>query len=108
VVEYRKLYGGSEPEGEVRAETTFDIRLQIDLAAKGLKSMKIRDNLFTDFLETKTPDLKSFIHVRYKRYRNRIVFLLRLSKKLHYSNYFAENSGKLKLIWKRSTRDNFY
>jgi len=36
VVEYRKLNGGTESEGEVRAGTTFDIRVQIDLAAKGL------------------------------------------------------------------------
>jgi len=26
MVEYRKLYGGIEPEDEVRAGTTFDIR----------------------------------------------------------------------------------
>jgi len=30
-----KVIWGTEPEGEVRAETTFDIRLHIDLAAKG-------------------------------------------------------------------------
>ena len=61
--------------------------------------MKIRDNLFHDYLNTTSDDLKSFIQKRYKFYRNRIVSLIRLSKKLHYSRYFSENSNNLKKIW---------
>ena len=43
-----------------------------------LTSIKIRDNLFKDFLETSSPELKLFLQSRYKQYRNRIVSLLSL------------------------------
>ena len=64
-----------------------------------LTSMKIRDDLFCDYLNTDLPDLKAFLRGRYKFYRNRIVSLCRLSKKLHYSKFFLHNSGNLRKLW---------
>ena len=82
-------------------------RRQTDLLSKPwltkgiIKSMAVRDSLFRDFLNTPSSsnDLKSFLKGRYKFYRNRIVSLQRLSKKLHYSNYFLQNSSNLRKLW---------
>lgn len=64
-----------------------------------LSSMKVRDNLFREYLSATCVDIRSFLCLRYKFYRNRIVYLLRLSKKLHYSRYFQSNSVNLRKIW---------
>ena len=65
-----------------------------------LTSMKIRDNLFREYLESSSPNIKIFLHSRYKQYRNRIVSLLRTSKKLYYRQYFNNNLNNLSNIWK--------
>ena len=64
-----------------------------------LTSVRVRDKLFKDYLNTSDLDLKSYLHQSYKLYRNRIVSLLRLSKKIHYSNYFILNTANMKKIW---------
>jgi hypothetical protein len=63
-----------------------------------LTSMKIRDNFFKDFHKTTEPDLKIYLQSRYKFYRNRIVSLLRLSKKIHFNNFFRSNSNNIKKV----------
>ena len=63
-----------------------------------LTSIKIRDNLFREYLSVSSTNIKAFLHTRYKFYRNRIVFLIRLSKKLHYTHYFHSNSNNLRKI----------
>jgi len=66
---------------------------------KGIRiSMDIRDKLNNDYLRVpdSSPDLKKFLRGRYKFYRNRIVSLIRASKKLYYSRYFFQNSGNLR------------
>ena len=64
-----------------------------------LTSMKIRDSVLCDMNDTGDPKLKQFLFSRYKFYRNRIVTLLRLSKKLHYRNYFVANSNNVRKVW---------
>ena len=64
-----------------------------------LTSMRVRDSLFREYLSASSPDIKSFLRSSYTFYRNRIVSLLRLSKKLHYSRYFQSNSGNLRKLW---------
>ena len=69
---------------------------------KGIRvSMNIRDSLKDDYLKVpnSSPDLKNFLRDRYKFYRNRIVSLIRASKKLYYSRYFFQNSGNLRKLW---------
>ena len=64
-----------------------------------LTSMKIQDNYFSDFKECSSPGLKHYLHSKYKAYRNRIVSLLRISKKLYYRDFFFSNSRNLKKTW---------
>ena len=69
---------------------------------KGIRvSMSIRDSLNEDYLKVpdSAKDLKTFLRGRYKFYRNRIVSLIRASKKLHYSRYFRQSFGNLRKLW---------
>ena len=42
---------------------------------------------------------KSLKHESFKKYRNQIVNLLRLSKQTHYKKYFEENKNNCRAIW---------
>ena len=42
---------------------------------------------------------KVTLHENYKYYRNKIVTLIRLSKKNYYQNYFKENLNNIKKTW---------
>ena len=53
-----------------------------------LCSMKIRDNLHKKYLSAKTPLFKSFYLERFKKYRNTITSICRVSKNMYYRNYF--------------------
>lgn len=64
-----------------------------------LKSMSIRDKLLKKFIKAKNQDSKTLLHSKYKSYRNRITDLLRVSKKLHYQNFFNLNSKNPKRTW---------
>ena len=59
-----------------------------------LTSMKIRDKFFKDFHKSTEPELKVYLHGKYKFYRNRIVSLRRLSKKLYFNDFLISNSKK--------------
>ena len=63
-------------------------------------SMKIRDNLHKKYLSARDPLLKSFYLERFKKYRNTITSLCRVSKSLYYRNYFLENQGNIAKVWK--------
>ena len=52
-----------------------------------IKSMSRRDNFLKKYINCKCPELKSNYHLKYKRYRNSITNLLRLSKKVYYKNF---------------------
>jgi len=60
------------------------------------KSIKHKDILYRQFIRTKS----SHSHFKYKIYRNKLVGLLRLSKKLYYRNYFIANQSNVKNVWK--------
>ena len=64
-----------------------------------LASISVRDSILSDLNNTSDPDLKTFLHGRYKFYRNKIVSLIRLSKRNHYSDYFRTNNTNLRKIW---------
>ena len=42
---------------------------------------------------------KNELHAQYKLLRNRIVSLIKISKKDHYNKYFAENSKDIRKTW---------
>ena len=60
------------------------------------KSIKHKDILYRQFIRTKS----SHSHSKYKIYRNKLVGLLRLSKKLYCRNYFIANQSNVKNVWK--------
>ena len=64
-----------------------------------LKSIHERDLLYKKFTMEKDPLLKSSIRSSYNSYRNRIVTLLRISKKQYYSHYFEEHNTNIKKTW---------
>ena len=64
-----------------------------------IKSMSIRDKLYSTYIHCKNPAKKLSFHNRYKLYRNSIVNLCRNSKKFYYRNFFVNNLNNSKKTW---------
>ena len=62
------------------------------------KSIKVRDKLFNKYINSKNHN-KELIHNEYKRYRNLIVSLTRLSEKKYYQSYFKDNYNNIRKTW---------
>ena len=60
------------------------------------KAVGHKDILYRQFIRTKS----SHSHFKYKIYRNKLVGLLRLTKKLYYRNYFIANQSNVQNVWK--------
>ena len=65
-----------------------------------LSSIKRRDKLLRKFIGEKELNSKENVHNEYKRLRNNIVALIRISKKNYYTNYFTEHANNIKNTWK--------
>ena len=65
-------------------------------------SIKRRDTLLKKFIACPEGDRKNILHTQYKILRNKIVALIRLSKKNHYQDYFTKNSADIKKTGKVS------
>ena len=66
----------------------------------GIKSsMKVRDKLYKQMIKTKCVNLKKQKETEFKKYRNKIVDLLKISKHSYYQRYFEENKKNFKAIW---------
>ena len=63
-----------------------------------IKAIKTRDQLFKKYINCKNEN-KDLIHNEYKRHRNRIVDLIRTSKKEYYQSYFSDNLNNMKKTW---------
>merc|ERR1711881_831641 len=61
--------------------------------------MAKRDTIYKDFVKETDPNKKTRLDSLYKYYRNRIVTLLRQSKKKYYSDYFEEHKQNMKKTW---------
>ena len=65
-----------------------------------LKSMKMRDFLYKELTKMKNNILdKIIISIRYKKYRNMIVTLLRRSRENYFQSYFEKNKNDVKKTW---------
>ena len=64
-----------------------------------LKSMNHRDYLYKKFTLENDPSIKLTLKNSYNVYRNRIIALLRVSKKQYFSNYFEEHNTNIKKTW---------
>ena len=58
--------------------------------------MKDRDQIHKQFLKEHDPVLKSSYHTLYKEKTNRIVSLIRISKKQHFAQFFEEHHSNVK------------
>jgi hypothetical protein len=61
-----------------------------------IKAISERDVLLKLHIKCKSPFQKSLLHSQYKRYRNSLVSLCKLSKSKYYVNYILSNLGNMK------------
>ena len=64
-----------------------------------LNSMKIRDRIYKEYASEKDETKKRELFTLFKEYRNKIVALLRISKKKHFADYFKEHNSNIKKTW---------
>ena len=64
-----------------------------------LKSIKNRDNIFSNFRREHDVLLKTNLYNDYKRMRNKIKNLIRKSKSDYYNSFFEENKTNIKKTW---------
>ena len=70
------------------------------LVTRGIKtSIKIRDKFYKQMIKTKSKQQKLSKHNSYKKYRNKITELLRISRQTYYQKYFEKNKKNSKRIW---------
>ena len=74
--------------------------LQKPWITNGIKtSIKVRDKLYKQMIKQKDAILKNQKQMLYKRYRNKIVDLLKITKEAYYKNYFQENRKNSRALW---------
>ena len=61
--------------------------------------MKIRDKFYKQILKTKSKQQESSKHNSYKKYKNKITELLKISRQTYYQKYFEKNKKSSKRIW---------
>ena len=67
---------------------------------RGIKtSIKKRDKLYKQMIKAKNKQHKLIKHESYKKYRNKIIELIRQSKQTYYQRYFEQNKKDSKTIW---------
>ena len=67
---------------------------------KGIKqSIKVRDRLYKDMIRTKNIQLHQIKEKSFKKYRNKIVDLIKLTENSTTRNFFEENKRNSKAIW---------
>ena len=60
------------------------------------KSIYVKNNLYKQFIKTRS----TYIHTKFKLYRNKLNHLLKISKKEYFYSYFFHNIHDSKKIWK--------
>ena len=64
-----------------------------------IKSIKVRDKLFKEFIRSKIPQERECKYSAFKKYRNKIIGLLKISRQSYYKNYFKENKKNSRTLW---------
>ena len=64
-----------------------------------LVSIKNKDKIYNKFCQEKDPERKRSLHETFKKYRNIITNLTRISKEKHYKKYFQKNKNNLCKTW---------
>ena len=67
---------------------------------KGIKtSISIRDKLYKEMIKEKNVLTKVLKNESFKRYRNQIIYLLKVSRQAHYNKFFEENKNNCSATW---------
>ena len=67
---------------------------------KGIKqSIKVRDRFYKDMIRTRNMQLRQIKEKSFKKYRNKIVDLIKINRKSQYHKFFVENKRNSKAIW---------
>ena len=61
--------------------------------------MKIRDKLYKQFIKPKNYLTREIKQASLKKYRNKIIDLLRISRQSQYRKYFSDNKRNAKGLW---------
>jgi hypothetical protein len=64
-----------------------------------ITSIRERNRLLKLFIRCKDLSQKTVLHNQYKKYRNSIVLMCKVSKKNYYKSFFQNNTNNLKKIW---------
>ena len=64
------------------------------------KSISVKNKLLKKFINKKDPQIKAECHEKYKKYRNLLSTLLKKSKQIYYTKYFASNWNNIRNTWK--------
>ena len=60
----------------------------------------IKNSLFAKFIKSNDINQTNEMHIKYKRYRNLILTLLKRSKRSYFRKFFNDNLNNLKNTWK--------
>ena len=64
------------------------------------KSISVKNKSLTNFINKKDPILKEEFHTNYKKYRNLLSTIMKISKQANYDKYFERNWNKIPNTWK--------
>ena len=78
-----------------------ELKIQVKpwIASEIKNSIKQCDKLLRKFIKTRNEELKEELYAKYKNIRNKIVSIIRASKKSHFQQYFIENGNDFKKTW---------
>ena len=62
-------------------------------------SIQNKNKIYNKFCEAKDPERKKSLHETFKKYKNIIANLTRISKEKHYKHYFQENKNNPWKTW---------
>ena len=63
-----------------------------------IKSIKVRGKLYKEFIRSKIPQEREYKYSAFKKYRNKLIGLLKISRQSHYQNYFNEKKNS-RALW---------
>ena len=66
------------------------------------KSISVKNNLLTNFINKKDPIIKEKFHTNYKKYRKLLSTLMKKSKQAYYDQYFEKKWNNIKTQGKGS------
>ena len=95
---FSRTLGKHAPYKEIRKKDEI-ITLKPWITKDIKQSIKVKDRLYRDMIRTKNIQLRQIKEKYFKKYRNKIVDYIKISRKSHYEKFFEENKRNSKAIW---------